>query len=357
MSLRGSLDLVTTTGVAGWVFSPEGRSKVTIQALLDNAVIGEAIADQHRPDLAAVGMGDGNCGYTLNFYNEIEPKYLPFVVVKPEGSDLDLPRSSVSGYAEFFHAMFRRYPACARTRSVFGGLWTDRIDAAAMLRDKVELGVISAELAEPIATFIENGFIVAPGGASSPESKSSRRDTAGGIDTADLGAVLRGTMQSDSLAGLLPAILEANPLGICTGIVYETNESFRQPSAMEASPSPGECVALIVPLGGEPVEIEVVRDSHRLPEFNAAGQSRWVQQPGNPALDVALQNHGLVDRHPIPAGSVALVGPGVLHRLRLESGAGALRVHVTPKRLAPLERVLDDSRKELELAGGGRIWV
>src|ERR1700761_1909947 len=76
MSVRGSLDVVSTTGVLGWAYAAEDRAKLIVQALLNNAVIGESVANVHRADLAAVGMGDGNCGYKIDFYQEIDERYL-----------------------------------------------------------------------------------------------------------------------------------------------------------------------------------------------------------------------------------------------------------------------------------------
>jgi hypothetical protein len=65
----------------------------------------------------------------------------------------------------------------------------------------------------------------------------------------------------------------------------------------------------------------------------------------------------MVDHHPITPGSVAIVGPGLIHRARTESGTMALRVHCTPSRIAPLDRILDGSRKETVLGSGARIWM
>jgi hypothetical protein len=350
----------------GWAFSPDSREKLTVQALLNHSIIGEAIADLHRPDLAAVGLGDGNCGYHISFYQEIDPVYLPFVVVKLEGGDMDLPRSTLSGYSEFFAALYRQYPVTGRHRSVFGGLWTDRIDAVAVLKGRQEIGMISPDAAAVIPGFLQSGFAIVEVGlvqAAATKSPSGNKRTsnansaAARSKTPDLGEVICATLQSKPVLDLLHLILEGPPLALSTGIVEGADEGFRQPSSMEVLPSPAECLSLIIPLDEHPVELDVIRDSHLFPEFSADGKSRWVNPVAAGAIDIALRQHGMIDQYQIAPGSIAIVGPGLMHRVRTEPGTGALRVHCTPSRLAPLDRMLDGSRKEITLETGGRVWV
>jgi hypothetical protein len=113
MSIRGSLDVITPTGVTGWAYAPEERF-VTVQALLGHQVIGEAVANLHRADLAGAGIGDGNCGYSITFYEKLDPLTLPFVSVKPEGGDVELPRVTVAGFGDFFGAVHRKRPPSQR---------------------------------------------------------------------------------------------------------------------------------------------------------------------------------------------------------------------------------------------------
>jgi len=365
-AVRGSLDIVSTQGAMGWAFSPDSREKLTVQALLNHSIIGEAIADLHRPDLAAVGLGDGNCGYHISFYQEINPLYLPFVVVKLEGGDMDLPRSSLSGYSDFFVALYRQYPVTGRHRSVFGGLWTDRIDANALLKGRMEIGMISPEAGAIMSDFLQSGFAIvdvgAPQAAATKSPSGSKRNANASTatprsKTPDLGEVICAVLQSKPVLDLLHPILEGPPLALSTGIVEGADEGFRQPSSMEVLPSPAECVSLVIPLDEHPVDLDVIRDSHLFPEFSADGKSRWVNPAAAGAIDIALRQHGMIDHYVIPPGSIAIVGPGLIHRVRTEPGTGALRVHCTPSRIAPLDRMMDGSRKEITLETGGRVWV
>lgn len=365
-AVRGSLDVVSTVNAMGWAFTADTRKKLTVQAMLNHAIVGEAIADHHRPDLAAVGMGDGNCGFKIEFYQEIDPLYLPFIVVKIEGSDVDLPRASMSGYSEYFSALYRKFPVSSRHRSVFGGLWTDRIDAVSLLKDRIDVGMIDGDAGENLSTFIQDGFVIVDAGApreavAKPAAGAKRGDSAspparrGKIP--DLTEAVCGVLQATPVLGLLKPILEGLPLALNTHVIEGSDEGFRQASAMEVLRSPGECVTIIVSLEDKSVDLDIVRDSHLFPEFSAQAESRWVNPAGAVAIDVALREQGMVDNHLVPPGSVAIIGPGLIHRARTESGTMALRVHCTPSRIAPLDRILDGSRKETVLKSGARVWM
>jgi hypothetical protein len=84
-----------------------------------------------------------------------------------------------------------------------------------------------------------------------------------------------------------------------------------QPSARNAGPSPAECVEIIVPLG-EGVVLDVVHDSHKMPEFTLYGISRWVS--------------GGMDRYEMQAGTAVIVGAGTIYRISCAGGAMAVWV-------------------------------
>jgi hypothetical protein len=366
MPMRGSLDAVTTTSAMGWAYSSSSKEKLTVQALLNQAVLGEAIANMHRDDLATVGLGDGNCAYHIDFYHEIDPLYLPFIAVKLDGGDVDLPRSTISGYADFFYALHRQYPVTGRHRSVFGGLWTDRVDAAALLRDRREVGMVAPKTAGILSDFLQVGFSnlddaltrgVEPLPSSGSKRGGDRSDGALSDRWPPQRDVVRSALQSIPVLDLLHSILEGHPLAIGSEIVETAEKEFRQLSASKVLSSPAECLGLIIPLGDSAVQLEVVRDSHLFPEFALNGQSRWVSQSGTVATKVALQQNGMTDRHVVQPGSIVVMSPGLIHRLQTEPGTAALRVLCTPSRHAPLERLLDGSCKEVVLETGARIWL
>ena len=87
------------------------QDKVSIRGSVD------AVATDHRPDLAATGMGNGNCGYSITFYRESNPRYLPFVAVKVDGGDIELPRAGQFGFGEFITAFYQTDPAGAASRA------------------------------------------------------------------------------------------------------------------------------------------------------------------------------------------------------------------------------------------------
>ena len=119
MSFRGSVDLRRQREIAGWAYSADHPHGLVVQAIINNEVIGDALANLDRPDLVGVGLGDGNCGFMINPLREIDPLYLPFIAVKVQGGDVELPRSGALGFGEFFSKLYRQHPGAGRPRSVF----------------------------------------------------------------------------------------------------------------------------------------------------------------------------------------------------------------------------------------------
>ncbi len=348
MSIRGSLDVITPTGAAGWAYAPEERS-LTVQALLGHQVIGEAVANLHRPDLAAAGIGDGNCSYSIVFYEKLSPLRLPFVSVKPEGGDVELPRVTISGFGEFFQALYRQFPASGRHRCVLGGLWTDRLDAGALLRGRREIGTISAGTAGAVDDLVQTGMML----LASPSRGTARSDAPDGTVEAEAQHAIERAVHAPEVIAALRAVLEDHPV-ILRPQLCAAEAAFRQPSAIGDLPSPAECLLLVMPLDDVPVELEVVRDSHRLPEFTVGGESRWIGRSGAEALMLA-EPHGIVDRYVLPPGTLAAIGPGLLYRVRAPA-IGAAAALAVPARAAPLRRLLGAAR-EVVCDNGARIWA
>ncbi len=66
--LEGAVDLRTSTFISGWVrdaAKPDDRLRVV--ARTKNRILGAAIADQHRADLEAAGIGDGRHAFEVHF--------------------------------------------------------------------------------------------------------------------------------------------------------------------------------------------------------------------------------------------------------------------------------------------------
>ena len=344
MTIRGSLDVVTTKSASGWAYAPSRRSDIVVQAVLSHEVIGDATASDHRPDLAAVGMGKGNCGYTIEFYREINPLYLPFVSVKVDGGDIELPRAGQLGFADFFTAIHALHPTAGRSRSVLGGLWTDRTDAAAIVKSKAEIGQIDADTAVTIGQLIHLGIAVVerPG---DPLATAGRdlEQIADLVETPSILAALRAAFDGN------PAVLSAEHCDRDTLLV--------QPSAENRLPSAAECLVLVAAATEQPAAVEIVRDSHRLPEFTRGGVSRWANGELQAGVEVAAARQGLMSRYDIARGAVALIGPGTIYRLRCTTGAQALKMYCVPTRTIPMTLVNDDSRPETIRKSGVRLYT
>ncbi len=343
MTILGSVDMVTTKGATGWAYAQGRRNDIVVQAVLSHEVIGDAVATDHRPDLAAVGMGKGNCGYNIEFYREIDPLYLPFVSVKIDGGDAELPRAGQLGFADYFAALHRAHPACGRSRSVFGGLWTDRTDAAAVLKGKIAIGQIAPEAGATIGEMIHLGIALL-----------ADTGTAGlGDATVDAIATL---IETPSLLAVLRAVFDDNPV-VVDATRCDGDTALVQPSAEHQLPSAAECLVLVTPAAERDVAVDIVRDGHLLPEFTPGGVSRWGSGRAHAAVEIAAGRQGLMSRYDVPAGTVAIIGPGAIYRLRCGEGAAGVRMVCTPSRAMPMALAAQDNRREAARPSGVRLCI
>jgi hypothetical protein len=348
MSFRGSVDVVTTKGASGWVYAQGRPDGIAVQAVLSHEVIGDAAATDHRPDLVAAGLGKGNCGYAITFYREIDPLYLPFVSVKVDGGDAELPRASQLGFVEFFAAFHRNHPSAGRSRSVLGGLWIDRTDAAAMLKSKVEIGQFDAGVAAIVGQLIHQGIAI----IEQPAAVEARKSNGAALSADRVAALVE---EAQTFAALR-AILDDNPL-VQNAEIVSGNTDLVQPSAESGSPSPAECLVIAAPVADREIAVEVVRDSHRLPEFTPGGISRWASSERQAGVEVAAAQQGLLTRYDVPPGSVAIVGPGTIYRLCCAEGADGIKLQCAPSRAMPIALAKDTKRRETARKTGVRVWI
>ena len=66
-ALQGFLDAVTRHTVRGWARDPvQPGLRLVMEAVADGRVLGQAVADMFRGDVAAAGLGDGHCGFSID---------------------------------------------------------------------------------------------------------------------------------------------------------------------------------------------------------------------------------------------------------------------------------------------------
>lgn len=348
MSLRGSVDSLDAEGASGWIFDEDRGRPVVVQAMLDGRVIGEAPAEQPRPDLATAGLGDGRCGFRIAFYDAVDPALLPFIAVRPQGGDVELPRTNLTGFGEYFRALHARFPGAGRHRSVFGGLWTDRTDAARLLPGRVASGATPADLAPALRSLVGEGYVVlksalAPTGFAAAElalvdSLEAGRplDPRGEHAARRLLEALPGVVFRDVALRALRAVLDDNPVIYRAALSRGNGASFAQPSTVDALPSPAECVAVVACAGPGPATVDVVRGSHELPEFTSDGRSRWMIAGSGAGVEIAVSHALSVQHVEIGPLDLMLVGPGTLHRIRAPEDTTAVTACCAPSRLSPL---------------------
>lgn len=368
--IKGAIDRLDSEGAVGWLYGAEYTAPPLIRAFLHHDLIGESFADNHRPDLEEVGFGDGRCGFEIRFDRLIDPSYLPFVTVKPLDVDLQLPVAvNGSAYLDLVNAVLVGFAGAGRTRSVLGGLWTDRLDAPQLLAGRIAVGACAAELQPALQELIRNGHVVlhnalAPNGVSTKDvSNIEMATSAGSRDPGGEGrlkSALTGVaalLFRDPIVRLLRAVFDDHPA------VYKLDalsgeRVFKQISAVEPLPSPAECVAIYVGNPGGTVRIDVIRDSHELPEFSVSGQSRWTSGGALELSQFAVEAGLSIESFELDALDVAIVGPGLVHRVVASPEAPALRAIAAPRRVTPTRFLSGDSSwTEAGHVSGARIRV
>lgn len=102
--IQGAVDSLTNWGATGWAWIPAAPDQVVpIEAVLEGKVIGRALADQMRSDLARLAKGTGRYGFTLTFENALmSDSVLELRALGPAGATV-LPGAkllSVEGYID-----------------------------------------------------------------------------------------------------------------------------------------------------------------------------------------------------------------------------------------------------------------
>jgi hypothetical protein len=216
--IRGSVDMITTKLVSGWIYSDGQKEPLAVEAVINDQVVGRAVANLPRPDLAAAGFGSGKCGFEIRFANEIDALFLPFVQVMLASTDLELRRWAGAGFRDFFRALYQRYPRAGRSASVLGGLWTDRTDSAALLKGRTDIGMLGRQEANNIARFIHDGVVTLDMDTESDEESPND----------DLTATVAKTLFNADVLRLLRGVLDDHPVAVRADMVDSDQEEFAQ---------------------------------------------------------------------------------------------------------------------------------
>jgi hypothetical protein len=367
--ISGSIDKLTPQGAIGWLYRRDLMEPAKIRAFLNNEVIGETTADNYRPDLHQVGLGDGHCGFDMAFRRPISESQLPFIKIKPDSIDLSLSLTGKSVYLDLLHAVLANAHGAGRNRSILGGLWTDRTDAAQILAGRLAVGSCVGELQPVLQELIANGFVVLPG-VLAPSGLTQKDalalDLQGEVSSHDADRDNRLKEALDTLARLifrdaavrlLRAVFDDHP------VIYrldkiEEEMPFHQAVSLEALPSPAESLLLYVGFPGGNSRLDFMRESHEMAEFGPSGKSRWTFE-GASDLGALAQQEGLsIGEAEFGNLDIVVVSPGLVHRVVGSSRAPVLSALATPRRITPLRFLSGhDAWVEASHVSGARIRI
>jgi hypothetical protein len=364
--LKGSVDRLSADGAVGWLYDAAADGRPVVRAFMHQELIGHAVADMYRPDLEQVGFGDGRCGFEIRFTRPVEPAGLPFVTLRPGHVDLDIPQTSRDSYVDLVQAILAQYAGAGRQRSILGGLWTDRTDAAPMLAGRVAVGSCSAELQPMLQELILHGYVVlhnvlAPSGLTRADAEMVaeapwRGTEADGRAKAALSA-LSALLFREPLVRLLRAVFDDHPVVYRLDALHGAGR-FGQACGIEPLPSPGECMALYVGHPAGPVRLDCLRDSHEMAELSPRGTSRWTLEGAHDLLAFAAASGLSVESLEVDAMDMVVVGPGMIHRVVAPQGAPGLRAFCAPRRVTPTRFLTgEEAWVEAGHVSGARIRV
>jgi hypothetical protein len=367
--ITGSIDRLTPQGAIGWLYRQDLLEPAKVRAFLNNEVIGETMAGAYRPDLHRVGLGDGHCGFELKFTRSISESQLPFIKIKPDSIDLSLSLTGKDVYLDLLHAVLSNAHGAGRNRSILGGLWTDRTDAAQILPGRVAVGSCVGELQPVLRELIANGFVVLPGvlapnGLTQKDALALDLQRKGLTQDADQDSRLLEALDTfakllfrDAAVRLLRAVFDDHP------VIYrldkiEEEMLFHQAISVEALPSPAESLLLYVGFPGGNSRLDFIRESHEMAEFGPSGKSRWTAE-GESDLGALAQQDGLsIGETEFGNLDIVVVSPGLVHRVSGSSRAPVLSALATPRRITPLRFLSGrDSWVEASHVSGGRIRI
>ena len=285
----------------------------------------------------------------IEFPTLVDPRHVPFVCLRPEGFDLSIPADGGGKFLDLMQHVIGDYSSTGRTRSVFGGLWTDRLDASALLAGRVAVGSVATELQSTLSELIARGYVCLQGAMGSRPVGERELEVAALIAAAlrdgervipesrSALSGLAGMLFTEPLVRLLRAMFDDHAVAYRADVLRDGGLGFAQACSVEALPSPAECaLAYLCPAPG--VRIEVVRDSHELPEFaREDGHSRWTAEGAAAVGKLVREQASSIEVTELERLDTLLVGPGIVHRVVPRDTAPVLRVLLAPRRVTPLK--------------------
>lgn len=360
---EGSVDLVTSTKATGWLYDKEAGVTADVVAYLHGRIIGSAPSSLYRPDLEKVGFGDGICGFDLPFDEAVSSNDLPFVSVTPRASNLSIPRTSEDSYIDLVARLTRRHPGAGRSRTILGGLWTDRTDALQLLAGRLAAGTCPASVQSHVRKLICDGFSVLnaeqSNGLPNRVYELLTQSAKAQVEPREEAlAVLASHLVTDELVDVLRAVFDDVPIAYAFQALSADDERFGQASRFERFTSPAETVAIYLPTTGTMGRLDHVLDSHEFPEFGRDGASRWSCESTSSLPIIATGQERPVESLDLSPDRITIVGPGLIHRVTCSKPGSVLRIVFAPKRNTPIRFLSGEGVwQEIALGDGVRVRI
>ena len=312
MFVNGAVTQLDANVIAGWVAgSDELSGPLHIDIRYRGVVISSGAAEQNP-------AGGGNDETDHRFFFQLPmPTFLPQSERRELEAWLRDPSQRLSNYSDAYEGLPQGFPS----RSLFGGLWSDRPDWMNELNARRAAGDVSEELAGLIESFATNGFVVIKRAVEAelvdklnaeierfwdapptgllietfePDSvlhyvQPNKEFRAGRTKLLDLYAfssLAREAISTPRIVEFLTAIFESKPKAI-QGLAFWTGseQALHKDSAyVKIDTAPMNLVASWLALEDISVgtgELEYYVGSHQAPEFLFGGSHKWLENnPG-----------------------------------------------------------------------------
>src|SRR5437588_692403 len=91
--IKGKIERLDRNGLIGWVaITDDAADKPQVEIIVDGEVVGRCRATRPRPDVEALGWGDGLCGVYIPIPDSGTDDQLEGARIRFVGTELDLDR-------------------------------------------------------------------------------------------------------------------------------------------------------------------------------------------------------------------------------------------------------------------------
>lgn len=166
--MKHNIEVLDEYSVTGWAVDKSQKEFLTIRVFDGKQCIAECTADIDRPDLVKTGTSLKGGGFRALFSHWVPTERLGqlTVVAGNQNTPLRIPakslaQSKIEKQDRLLNPLGKLdEPLIPKTRSRFGGLWTDKDDAKSVIDGQNSMGWITDQESELLHHWVDYGYVV-----------------------------------------------------------------------------------------------------------------------------------------------------------------------------------------------------